>query len=265
MNAAPTTPMMIAHREGILVFKCSRESISWAHASKLRWRRVSSMMLTSFLSLFKWSVTLSDPKVIFLSNSELEKYRELSKKIAKQCHKNTRGEVEVTEFGKKLLIERARLVAGATNKISLLRELMVEYHDKTHMLIYCGATKSFDFTNDASLTDEEGERQIVSVSKMLGHDLGMKVTHFTSAESATERERIKRQFAAADPYQAIVAIKCLDEGVNFLNDCRMVVGDDIPLVPVLHAAPSAAHFKDSSFADHIGTDVSFILQNTENR
>ena len=60
----------------------------------------------------------------------------------------------------------------------------------------------------------DGERQIVSVSKMLGNDLGMRVTHFTSAESAKEREQIKTQFANADPYQAIVAIKCLDEGVN---------------------------------------------------
>ncbi len=154
------------------------------------------------------------PKVVFLSDGELDKYRELSKKIAKQCHKNKHGEIEVSELGKKLLIERARIVAGATNKITLLRDLMSEYRDKTHMLVYCGATKSFDFSNDISQADEEGERQIVSVSKMLGHDLGMKVTHFTSAESATERERIKQQFAAADPYQAIVAIKCLDEGVN---------------------------------------------------
>ena len=52
---------------------------------------------------------------------------------------------------------------------------------------------------------------------------------------------------------------------RFFNDCRVVVGNDIPLVPILHSAPSAAHFKDSSLADHIGTDVSFILQNTENR
>ena len=51
----------------------------------------------------------------------------------------------------------------------------------------------------------------------------------------------------------------------FLNDCRVVIGYDIPLVPVLHSAPSAAHFKDSSLANHIRTDVSFILQNTENR
>lgn len=48
----------------------------------------------------------------------------------------------------------------------------------------------------------------------LGNELKMKVTHFTSSESAAEREVIKRRFADADPYQAIVAIKCLDEGVN---------------------------------------------------
>ena len=154
------------------------------------------------------------PKVVYLTDSELELYRELSKKVAKQCHLKADGTYEITEFGKKLLIERARIVAGASNKVILLRTLMRDYKDDTHMLVYCGAAKSFDFTSDSSERDEEGERQIVSVSKMLGLELGMKVTHFTSSESASEREKIKKQFADADPYQAIVAIKCLDEGVN---------------------------------------------------
>ena len=70
------------------------------------------------------------------------------------------------------------------------------------------------FDNDFSDKDIDGERQIVAVSKILGNEYGMKVTHFTSNESAEEREIIKRRFAMADPYQAIVAIKCLDEGVN---------------------------------------------------
>lgn len=154
------------------------------------------------------------PKVVCLTENELEKYRDISKKVAKQCHKQRDGTVVISEQGKRLLIERARLVAGAANKVSLLRELMEQYKDDTHILVYCGAARNSDFSADESERDEEGERQIVSVSKMLGHDLGMKVTHFTSAESALERESIKRQFAAADPYQAIVAIKCLDEGVN---------------------------------------------------
>lgn len=154
------------------------------------------------------------PKVVYLTDEELGIYRELSKKVAKQCHLRADGTYEITEFGKKLLIERARAVAGASNKVRLLRSLMEEFKNETHMLVYCGAARSFDFSSDNSERDEEGERQIVSVSKMLGLELGMKVTHFTSSESAREREEIKRQFADADPYQAIVAIKCLDEGVN---------------------------------------------------
>lgn len=154
------------------------------------------------------------PKVVCLTNGELQTYRELSKKIAKQCHRQANGAFEVTEFGKKLLIERARIVAGASGKVKLLRDLMEPYKNDSHILVYCGTARSGDFSSDCSENDAAGERQIVSVSKMLGIELGMKVTHFTSSESAEDRERIKRQFAQADPYQVMVAIKCLDEGVN---------------------------------------------------
>ena len=154
------------------------------------------------------------PKTVYLTDDEHDRYLELSKKISKQCHKNEHGEFEVTEIGKKLLIERARLVAGASNKVNLLKELMVKHKNDSQILVYCGATRNYNPNLDESETDEDGERQIVSVSKMLGLELGMKVTHFTSSESAKERELIKKQFANADPYQALVAIKCLDEGVN---------------------------------------------------
>lgn len=154
------------------------------------------------------------PCVVYLTENELEKYRDISKRIAKQCHKGKSGNLEITELGKRLMIERSRIVAGAFNKVDLLKDLMQDYRDDTHILVYCGAARNADFSSDLSEPDTEGERQIVSVSKMLGNELGMKVTHFTSSESAVEREQIKEQFANADPYQAIVAIKCLDEGVN---------------------------------------------------
>lgn len=154
------------------------------------------------------------PKVVYLTDNELAKYREISRKVVKQCHKKADGKVEITEYGEKLFIERARIVAGAANKIGSLRELMEPYKKESHILVYCGTARNSDFASDVSDSDEEGERQIISVSKMLGVDLGMKVTHFTSRESAAERERITQQFANGDPYQAIVAIKCLDEGVN---------------------------------------------------
>lgn len=154
------------------------------------------------------------PIAVYLDEDEKNKYTELSYNIARECHKDKHGKVKITEKGKKLLLQRARIVAGASGKLEALKELMQEYKDDTHILIYCGATRVQTFETDQSQQDEEGERQIVAVSKMLGHEFGMKVTHFTSNEMAEEREMIKLRFAMADPYQAIIAIKCLDEGVN---------------------------------------------------
>lgn len=154
------------------------------------------------------------PKTVYLTPDELDGYRDLSKKIAKQCRKMADGSMEVSEQGKRLMIERSRIVAGASNKVNLLEKLMQPYKDDSHILVYCGATREYNPNKDTSERDTQGERQIVAVSKMLGHELGMKVVHFTSAESSKEREKIKEQFSQADPYQAIVAIKCLDEGVN---------------------------------------------------
>lgn len=154
------------------------------------------------------------PVVVYLDEEEMEQYRDISYKVSKECHKDKRGNLKISDRGKMLLLQRARIVAGAKNKLLELKKLMQKYKDDTHILVYCGATRVRTFEYDESENDEEGERQVVAVSKILGNELGMKVTHFTSNESAEEREVIKRRFAAADPYQAIVAIKCLDEGVN---------------------------------------------------
>ncbi len=154
------------------------------------------------------------PIVVYLNDEEREKYKELSYLISKECREDKFGKFKISERGKKLLLQRARIVAGAESKLDALRELMRKYKDDTHMLVYCGATRVQNFETDFSEKDDEGERQIVAVSKILGKEFGMKVTHFTANESAEEREVIKRRFSTADPYQAIVAIKCLDEGVN---------------------------------------------------
>ena len=66
---------------------------------------------------------------------------------------------------------------------------------------------------DEIKTEGIEERQIVTISKMLGNELGIKNHHFTSNESVHERNELKDRFAKGD-LQALVAIKCLDEGVN---------------------------------------------------
>ena len=80
--------------------------------------------------------------------------------------------------------------------------------DETHILVYCGATKA----ENVERTEEV--RQIDSITDMMGNGLGMKVAQFTSKENMTQRETIKNEFAMGETLQALVAIKCLDEGVN---------------------------------------------------
>lgn len=154
------------------------------------------------------------PIIVSLSDDELEKYRELSAKISKACKFNENGKAELSEAAKTLLIQRSRIVAGAIEKVAALKELMKDYVNDNQILVYCGTTKPYNPALDESESDDEGERQIVMISKMLGLELGMAVRHFTSNESAKEREEIKEQFAKTNPYQALIAIKCLDEGVN---------------------------------------------------
>ena len=105
-------------------------------------------------------------------------------------------------------------MAGAEEKIALLKRLMEDYKDDNQILVYCGATTMHDVDYSENKPPIEEARQIDIVADMLGNDLHMRVTKFTSEENAEERERIKADFAEGKHLQAMVAIRCLDEGVN---------------------------------------------------
>ena len=154
------------------------------------------------------------PVVVSLSETELEEYLDITAKIRKNVHADKNGKAILSEYAKMLLIKRARLVSGAVEKIDVLRDLMQNYKDDNHMLVYCGATTMHDVDYKEGKAHVEDIRQIDLVADMLGNDLGMRVSKFTSEEDATERERIKADFDAGDHLQAVVAIRCLDEGVN---------------------------------------------------
>lgn len=154
------------------------------------------------------------PVVVSLSDKELSDYLDLTAKIRKNIHPDKRGKVQLSEYAKMLLIKRARLVAGAAEKISTLRDLMRDYKDDNQILVYCGATTMHDVDYEEGKPAIDEARQIDIVAGMLGNDLGMRVTKFTSEENAEERERIKADFAEGNHLQALVAIRCLDEGVN---------------------------------------------------
>ena len=147
------------------------------------------------------------PHIVRLTEQEQEEYNQLSLKIAQNI-KEVNGKVVINDIAKKLLIKRARLVAGASNKLNVLRNLMGQYSNKNYILVYCGATK----TTDES--DGSEERQIRRVCQILWNEFGIKNRKFTAEESPDERAETIEMFSDGTELQAIVAIKCLDEGVN---------------------------------------------------
>ena len=154
------------------------------------------------------------PIVVTLTEEELEAYDNLSYEIGKCIMKGKNGKMKLSSRGEKLALKRSRIVAGAKNKLTMLEEVIHPYiHDK-HILVYCGATKGLEQNQDRTDVDSEDIRQIDAVTDLLGNKLGMEVSQFTSKESVEEREVLKREFSAGDTLKVLIAIKCLDEGVN---------------------------------------------------
>jgi len=154
------------------------------------------------------------PVIVTLNDDELQHYSELTYEIGKCIIKGRNGKSKLSERGKILALARARLVAGAEDKITKLEEYITPYiHDK-HILVYCGATKLLSENQEFTPVDDDDLRQIDVVTDLLGNKLNMRVSQFTSKEDVKEREILKREFANGDSLQTLIAIKCLDEGVN---------------------------------------------------
>lgn len=150
------------------------------------------------------------PIVVNLTEDELEKYGELSEKISNICKNSSEEDLKDNKALEVLMIKRARIVAGAKNKVNALMDAIEKYKNDNHILVYCGATK---YDNE-DISDDSEVKQITKVTKLLYDNFGFKVRKFTSEENKQERQKIKEMFVDGDDLQIITAIKCLDEGVN---------------------------------------------------
>lgn len=154
------------------------------------------------------------PIVVYLTEEELQQYEQKSYEMTKCLIRGRDGKTKLNHRGEILALERARIVAGASGKLDALREQMVSYVKDNNILVYCGATHVIDEKADNTAANAEDIRQIEAVTRILGNELHMSVAKFTSEEDMETRATIKEQFQRGDRLQAIVAIKCLDEGVN---------------------------------------------------
>ncbi len=151
----------------------------------------------NYLTQFKYL-----PKFVSLNEEELDDYIDISKKIAKQYHLSKENNND--QIFKKLLFARSNIIKNAENKLKVFIEILAEIgEDIKGTIVYCSA------------------QQIDEVMDIINQKR-IKVHRFTMKESArsnkkfsnvSEREFILKRFED-DFYKILVAMKCLDEGVD---------------------------------------------------
>jgi DNA phosphorothioation system restriction enzyme len=143
------------------------------------------------------------PIPISLNATELEQYTELSILIGRYIH----GNEELSIAAKSILIRRARLLSAAEAKIPTLRKLLESNKEDSHILVYCG-----DGTVQGT-DDDINVRQIEEVVRVIGKELRMRCASYTARTPPEKRTSLLNDFAAGK-IQVLVAIRCLDEGVD---------------------------------------------------
>ena len=149
------------------------------------------------------------PIIVQLEDDEKEEYDVLSRSIATLTArvKNNTEDNDARKQLELLNYKRARVVYGAKQKINKLRRLLIDGKiERDYLLIYCGAT---------SYNNEEGQESLtqLNVVNHLLKEMDIVNAQYTSTEGFGERKNALKLFEDGT-INTLVAIKCLDEGVD---------------------------------------------------
>lgn len=136
------------------------------------------------------------PILVHLNYEELKSYEALTTKISYLSANKSNSNFEQIKI---LLRQRAQIIASASDKKRILSILLKERlakigRDFKHTLVYCAPGTHKTILEEVS-------------------SLGLICHEFVHTVGLNERQSILKRFDCGD-YQAIIAVKCLDEGVD---------------------------------------------------
>lgn len=151
---------------------------------------------------------------ISLNEDEGRKYSELTEKISK-LYRMKDNDPEAAEAYDRLLQKRAEIIKNAENKYSILSNILdnlIEEGQLDNLIIF---------------VSPQQKKRVLEMLKSKGvvhHQLTQEEGNVPRKEygGLTERQYIIKLFKDKK-YQALVAIKCLDEGIDIPNACRGIL------------------------------------------
>jgi superfamily II DNA or RNA helicase len=156
-----------------------------------------------------------NPTLVYLDDDEVAEYLRITKQLAR-CFVDPRVE-NLSDLALTLLLKRSRLIASAKGKLPAFARVISGYRKTRYNLVYCGDGRvemeaaGLDFGQGVS--EKEILHQVDAVTRLLGHGLEMDVTKYTAEMDREQRRSALSEFEKGNK-QALVAIRCLDEGVD---------------------------------------------------
>jgi superfamily II DNA or RNA helicase len=155
------------------------------------------------------------PRLVELNDAETQLYVDLSAQIAKSV---AAGE-SVTDADPNsplsyLLRQRAGVLGHAEGKLAMLRSDLDARARSWFQLVYCA-----EGTRPVRQGEPRGPNQLREVMNVVGNELHLAAHSYISDTPRPERKVLLRRFGAGDDLRVLVAMRCLDEGVD-IPDAR---------------------------------------------
>lgn len=160
------------------------------------------------------------PHIVKLTSNEMEKYIELSLKIAKVFNKEDNDSKELL---KTLLLIRKQIIHKAENKKIIFKNILKDYftkqRDLKYTLVYVPEgnrpdDQSADIFDEYDVySDDEDTKHLINEYTSIVRDLDSHITVRQFTSESKDRDEMLKGFADGN-INVLTSMKCLDEGVD---------------------------------------------------
>lgn len=157
------------------------------------------------------------PRLIELDDEEMEAYVALTAQIAALLGSGEKLEDAPVESPLGQLLRRRSAILGhAAGKLPEFARDLQQHRGDWHQLIYCAEGDRPQF--DGSLASDSN--QVRDTLELVGAQMGLSAHDYVSDTPRAERRALLRRFRSGDDLRCLVAMRCLDEGVD-IPDARI--------------------------------------------